>query len=294
MRTASLAVLSALVGWLVVAIALTIGDDREPAALEVSAASPASATAPNERRRPPTEAAPRAPRLPSAAAIAAASRFATTRGGEVAFAALGDDGELRGRSVRRTFSAASTVKAMLLAAELQRLEREGLALDDETAGLLEAMITISDNEAADAIYARSGDPGMLAVARQAEMADFTVAGDWGNAQVSAADLASLFAHLERVLPERFRVFGLGLLGSVTPEQSWGIPQAAHPRWAVRFKGGWLPDRGLVHQAAQLRQGDRELAIAVLTDGQLSFEHATETVRGIAARLLSPSDRERGA
>jgi hypothetical protein len=72
---------------------------------------------------------------------------------------------------------------------------------------------------------------------------------------------------------------------VTATQSWGIPAAARPEWAVRFKGGWLPGRGLAHQGAELRDGDRRVAIAVLTDGQPSHDYATGTIRGVAARLL---------
>ncbi|MDP9189503.1 MAG: hypothetical protein M3O25_09670, partial [Actinomycetota bacterium] len=80
----------------------------------------------------------------------------------------------------------------------------------------------------------------------------------------------------------------GLLGSIVESQRWGIPAAAGDRWAVRFKGGWLPDHALVHQAAELRErkGDRELSIAILTDVQPSFEYGIDTVRGVAERLLS--------
>jgi hypothetical protein len=57
---------------------------------------------------------------------------------------------------------------------------------------------------------------------------------------------------------------------------------------VWFKGGWRESVGgqLVHQAALLRGGGRKLAIAVLTDAQPTQQYGTETVRGIAARLLA--------
>ena len=57
---------------------------------------------------------------------------------------------------------------------------------------------------------------------------------------------------------------------------------------MRFKGGWLPDHALAHQAAELRErhGPRELSIAVLTDDMPSFDYATDTVREVAERLLS--------
>ena len=78
-----------------------------------------------------------------------------------------------------------------------------------------------------------------------------------------------------MLVRRYREYAKGLLGSITESQRWGIPAAAGDRWAVRFKGGWLPDHALVHQAAELRErhGPRQLSIVVLTD-----EHAVVRLR----------------
>ena len=232
-------------------------------------------------RRPP-------PKLPSAAGLRAARRYADRRLGVVAFAVVNSEGKLRGDRENRRFPAASVVKAMLLAAETRRLKHEGERIDPATDALLTAMITASDNDAADAIYPRFGDPGLYAVARRARMTRFAVAGHWGNAETAAVDMARFFADLDRVFPRRFRVYAKGLLGSVIESQSWGIPVTAGERWAVRFKGGWLPERGLVHQAAELRErgGERALAIAVLTDGGPSHADGVATIEGVAARLLS--------
>jgi Beta-lactamase enzyme family len=250
-----------------------------------------SATADEPRRalRPDTgEPARPARKVPSAAALDRAWEFARGRLGAVSFATVNSDGKLRGRKGGRRYPSASVVKAMLLAAEIRRLKHVGAGIDPTTDSLLIAMITRSDNDAADAIYARVGDAGLFAVARRAGMKRFTVAGHWGNAQIAAADMARFFGDLDRVLARRHREYAKGLLGSIVSAQRWGIPPAAEPKWAVRFKGGWLPDRALVHQAAELRErhGGRELSIAVLTDSQPSFEYGIETVRGVAARLLS--------
>ena len=229
-------------------------------------------------------------KLPSAAGLRAARKYAAARSGVVSFGALNSEGKLRGESEGRRFAAASVVKAMLLAAETRRLKHAGEGLDDATDSLLTSMITISDNAAADSIYARVGDAGLNAAAERAGMTRFTVAGYWGNAQIAAADMARFFGDLDRQFPRRFREYAKGLLGSVTETESWGIPEVAGRRWAVRFKGGWLPDHALVHQAAELRErdGERRLAIVVLTDEQPSFDYGIETVRGVAARLLSRS------
>ncbi len=231
-------------------------------------------------------------KVPSAAALERAWEFARAREGLVSFAVVNSEGKLRGRKQDRLYPAASVVKSMLLAAELRRLKQAGEEIDSSTDSLLTAMITMSDNDAADAIYARVGDAGLLAVAERAGMTRFTVAGHWGNAQITAADMALFFGDLDRMLVRRYREYAKGLLGSITESQRWGIPAAAGDRWAVRFKGGWLPDHALAHQAAELRErhGSRQLSIAVLTDEMPSFDYATDTVREVAGRLLS---RRRG-
>lgn len=215
--------------------------------------------------------------------------YALRRGGDVSLAVLDTAGRLRGRRAAKRYVSASVVKAMLLAAEIRRLEREGLPLDPDTKRLLTAMITRSDNDAADSIYTRVGDAGLVGVARRARMRRFSVAGYWANAQITAADMARYFSRLPELLVGRHRSWALGQLGSVVEEQRWGVPRAAGKRWAVFFKGGWREtEKGqLVHQVALLRNGHRELVIAVLTDGQPSQLYAIHTVRGIADRLLDP-------
>jgi hypothetical protein len=231
-------------------------------------------------------------RIPNAAALRNAWRFARRRGGQVSLAVVDTSGRLRGRDAGRRYASASVVKAMLLAAELRRLRRDGLPLDTATEKLLEAMITFSDNDSADAIYHRVGDPGLIEVASAARMQRFSVAGHWGDAQVTAADLARFFSRLRKLLPRRYRGTALDLLTSIVPQQRWGVPRAADGRWTVHFKGGWrTTGRGeLVHQAAWLHDRHRDLAIAVLTDAQPSRLYAIHTVRGIADRLLTIPSR----
>jgi len=215
-----------------------------------------------------------------------AERFVQRREGTVSFAIVDETGKLRGRNEHALFPSASVVKSMLLAAELRRLDEAGVPLDAATEATLESMITISDNDAATAIYERVGDEGLYDVAERVGMEDFQVSISWGYAQISAADMALMFSRLERALPPRYEKLGKDLLGSIVPEQSWGIPAVANA-WNVRFKGGWRSTEAgqLVSQAAELRDGGRELAIAVLTDGQPSMEYGIETVEGVAARLL---------
>jgi beta-lactamase class A len=225
--------------------------------------------------------------FPSAAAVRNAWRFARRRGGAVSIAVVDTRGRIRGRAMRRRYPSASVVKAMLLAAELRRLEGDGLELDGATLELLRAMITQSDNDSADVIYARVGDQGLNQVAKAAGLRDFSVARSWGYAWITAADMARLFARLRKLVPRPHRHTALGLLRSLTPEHRWGLVRAAGRRWVVHAKGGWRETGSghLVHQAGWLRDGRRTLSIAVLTDAQLSPLYGVHTVRGVADRLL---------
>ena len=170
---------------------------------------------------------------------------------------------LRGYDDDRQFSSASVSKALLLAAELRRLESEGLPLDDETKALLEPMITYSDNRAADAIYARVGDEGLEEVAERAGMNDFDpTPGFWGGDRITAADMARFFYRLDRNLPGPHRAYAKRLLARITPVERWGIPEAVGHGWSIWFKGGWRPPGGeensgqVTHQAGAPRPPPR--------------------------------------
>lgn len=233
--------------------------------------------------RPGNHAEPR----PSGADADRARRYVDARAGSVSFAAVDSRGRIRSADGNRPYVSASIVKAMLLAAELRRLDAEGAALDPATEGALRAMITYSDNDAADTIYHRVGDTGLTEVAAGVGMESFSVAGYWGNAQITAEDMARFFFRLDRALAGPHAAFAKGLLGSVVEEQRWGIPAAAGERWSVRFKGGWRSTElgELAHQAAELRRNGERISIAILTDAQPSQTYGQETIRGVADRLL---------
>ena len=228
----------------------------------------------------PAKAAPRA--LATGAGIAAARKYAGGRQGEVAFAVLDGQGRLRGVNRTVRFPSASVVKAMLLVAVLRKVGSGHL--DGGTAKTLTSMITVSDNDAADAIYARVGGAGLRAVARAARERRFRDVGYWANAQLTAADQARFFYRVDRLVPAKHRAFARKLLSSIVGYQRWGIPPVAkrHDLKAF-FKGGWRT--GITHQVALLIKGDRRIALAVLTSGEPSMAYGEQTIAGIAARVL---------
>lgn len=240
---------------------------------------------------------PRPAAYPNRGARERAWRYARQRAGLVSFALIDSRGQAFGWQEKRRYVAASIVKAPLMVAELrrQRAKEGSAALDARTAGLLRAMVSHSDNSSADVLYLRGGDPALYDVARRTGMNRFSVQGHWGNAQVTAADLAAFMSGYEDAVPRRHRNLAGELLAGVVPDQRWGIPAVAEPTWNVELKGGWRPTTlgELVHQAARLQRGRTQLALAVLTDAQPSQAYGRETVEGIAGRLLGrPVNRRR--
>jgi hypothetical protein len=240
-------------------------------------------------------------RYPSARAIRQAQGFAASRG-DVSFAVIGDSIGLRGYDPDRQFSSASVSKALLLAAELRRLDADGLPLDQETKELLEPMITYSDNRAADSVYAQVGDEGLEEVARRAGMTNFEATpGFWGGDRVTAADLARFFFRLEANLPGPHRAYAKGLLAGITRVERWGIPEAIGHGWSVWFKGGWRPEGekdtsgAVTHQAALLvHRGGERLGLAILTDEPPGDATGYAAIEGVTARLLAkPPPSRRG-
>lgn len=233
---------------------------------------------------------------PGRRSIRAASRYLGHRGGYTSFAVIDSEGRIGGRHLHRTFVSASVVKAMLLVADLRKLADRHRGLGAGRRALLGAMIRVSDNGAATAIFERDGSGRLYALARRAGMTDFSVDGYWSSAQISAADQARFFFSMESLVPRRFRGYANHLLSHIVGYESWGIPAVARPRgWRVFFKGGWRgTGRGqLVHQVARLEGPRGRLAIAVFTDGDPSMDYGIETIEGVTARLTRSASLRRG-
>jgi hypothetical protein len=195
-----------------------------------------------------------------------------------------------GLRTNEPYHSASLVKAVLFVAYLRKLESEHRPPAGKESFWLDAMIRVSDNDSATQLFRRLGPEPVRALARQAGMGSFRIGRVWGDSQVTAADEARFFLRIDRLVPAARRGYAHYLLGVVEPQQSWGIPAAARPRWQVFFKGGWRPHSGvqLVHQAALLERGSSRLGIAVLTDGNPSEEYGHATIQGVASRLLAPA------
>jgi hypothetical protein len=119
------------------------------------------------------------------------------------------------------------------------------------------------------------------------MTRFVLKARWGDTLITAADQARFFARIDTLVTQRHRAYARGLLAAIIPEQRWGVPRALPDGWRVFFKGGWreLEGRNLVNQSALLEGGEKRAALAILTVDNPSHEYGTETIRGVARRVL---------
>jgi zinc D-Ala-D-Ala dipeptidase len=234
-------------------------------------------------------AAPAGDVYPPRSDVRAASGWLKDRRGDASLALLDSGGSIHGVDARRPYAAASVVKAMLLVAYLRQLDGRGPSREERS--LLGPMITRSSNKAATAVHRRLGSEPLHELARRVGMRNFSLPRpSWASAQVTAADLARLFARIDRLVPRRNRRYARELLAGIVPRHRWGFSRAARRAgFRILFKGGWrrTPRGRLVHEAALLQRGRMRLALVMLTDGSPSHRYGTATLRGVAERLLRP-------
>lgn len=175
---------------------------------------------------------------------------------------------------------------MLLLAYLRQPSVKARPLRREDRSLLAPMMRWSDNETASTLVVRLGEYRIERFARVVGMQRFRLRSPWGLSEITAAEQARYFFRIDRLAPKRHRWYARLLLSSVVPAQRWGIPPARPDGWRIFFKGGWGSGTGWVtHQVALLENGDRRLALAILTQLNPSHAYGTQTIRGIATRLL---------
>ena len=213
--------------------------------------------------------------------------FVEARVGVESFAFVDEDGRLHGYRRWRVAPAGSVLKPMLMVAYLDLASVRDRSLTERDRALLAPMIRWSDNATAEVVLRTVGTAGLYRVARRAGMQHFRVRLPvWGLSEITAADQARFFYRIDSYVPARHRAYARYLLSHIVPAQRWGIPPEVPAGWRVFFKGGWRFGTGQVtHQVALLQDGNRRIAIALLTEHNPSHEYGVRTIRGVAARLL---------
>ena len=159
-------------------------------------------------------------------------------------------------------AAASLAKTLIVMTAVQQREARGEGIDD-LVGLFDMMITVSDNEATDALWAEVGGRDGVRAFLEANRFDgfeFPSAADWGAASADAGSWATLFATLGsgRLLNPEHTQLLLELFQQVIDQHRWGVLTPADDRLAIG-KNGWYadgePTMQRVNGAAFLAQRD---------------------------------------
>ena len=186
---------------------------------------------------------------------------------------------------------ASVVKVMFMVALLREPDVRHDALSPGERHLMGPMIKRSDNEAATAVFNRVGEAALYRLARDAGMKRFQTQPTWGLTHITARDQARFMFRLDRFIPKRHRGYAMHLLTRIVSSQRWGIPPVAPRGWTLHFKGGWSgAPSWRVNQVMLLRRPPRRLSLAILTREQPSMSYGTESIEGVAHRLLRRYNR----
>lgn len=223
-----------------------------------------------------------------------AERYAHARPGVVSFAVIDGRGRLHATRPRHGWYSASLLKPILLGAYLRQRSVRSRALTTGERRLLAPMIQASADDPASRLVIELGPARVQAFGRRLGLNSLRVVlPTWGSTTITAAGYARFFRALPDTIPDRHRPYARYLLGHIVRSQRWGIDRSRPRGWKMLSKSGWRAGRGygrIVNQAARLECGDRVVSAAILTDRHPSHDTATQTIAGVARRLLAPLGR----
>lgn len=213
--------------------------------------------------------------------------YAEDRRGSIRFAAINENGRLWRHRATGTVTSASVIKVMFLAAYLRMGNVDDRSLREDERDMLGRMIRKSSDAAATHVRNIVGGRRIEKLAERADMDRFRFDPRiWGYSLINAREQARFMQKLERYVPQRHEGYARRLLRTIVSSQRWGIPEAAPDGWTPFFKGGWGSATGArTHQVAFLEDGDRRIALAILTTDNPSHSYGTNSVRGVASRLM---------
>lgn len=194
------------------------------------------------------------------------------------------------------FYAASVIKVTILAALLRKTQEQNRQLTAHEKHDAWLMITRSDNNAANALWADVGYKFMQHFLGLAGMNQTRLDPHWGLTQVTAHDeltLLTLVSGENKVLDKPSRVYARYLMAHVTSSQRWGVPAGAPTSMAVHVKNGWLPYPGNdweINSIGTFTNTHRAYLIVMLTYGNPSMSYGINTIEGAAKAihaLLNP-------
>jgi beta-lactamase class A len=190
------------------------------------------------------------------------------------------------------FDSASVVKVTILSALLRKLQQEHRGLTAQQKNLATEMITLSDNDAATALWDQTGRTSLQKFLTLAGMTQTHLGpgGYWGLTQITAHDqltLLKLLTSTNSVLTNASRDYVLGLMARVVSYERWGVPAGAPTDLTVHVKNGWLPQPTLgwrINSIGSFSGHGADYMIVVLTDNNPTMAYGVDSVEDIAKAI----------
>ncbi|WP_157621605.1 serine hydrolase [Saccharothrix sp. NRRL B-16348] len=280
--------------WWVVAVAViagvvaSVGQSDTECAAQSSAAPPSAASTSAETPRP---AAPRAAEAPAPDLSAAVARAVEVAGGVDLGLAVVDleTGAAAGHHADVPFPSASLSKLVVAVDMLTSGEAPAADLDR-----LRRALSLSDDEAMNALW--TWHDGMGAVDRVAAQVGLTAtrapadASQWGDVEMSAGDVTSLYRHIVTDLPAAHRDFIVSALSAASPTAADGFDQAyglLAPGTDAYAKQGWmwyLPADFHLHSAGVV--ADRYAVAALSIQPGVAEQAAKDLLTAVTSTLVA--------
>ncbi|MFF0744912.1 serine hydrolase [Streptomyces sp. NPDC004111] len=188
-----------------------------------------------------------------------------------------------------SFDSASIVKVTVLSALMWDAQKTRRSLTTRERGLVDAMITKSDNNATSTLWRQLGTGKINGFLRAAGI-KYTkpgAGGYWGLTQVNASEQSKLLGTItlhNNVLSDASRAYVLNRMAAVVSGQRWGTPVGAPGRAKVHVKNGWLPratNGWRVHSLGAFTGQGHDYTITVLTHGNKTMQQGVDTIQAVS-------------
>jgi hypothetical protein len=185
------------------------------------------------------------------------------------------------------FDSASVIKVTIISALLLK-EGGARRLTPHQRTLAWNMITLSDNDAATALWNQVGMTNMQVFLNKAGMTHTFLNVAWGLTQITAQDeikLLQLLTSPGKVLNAASRRYVLYLMAHVVSYERWGVSAGAPASVTIHIKNGWLPDPGTdnwhINSIGAFTGVNVNYQIVILTYGDQSESYGIDTIQAAA-------------
>ncbi|MBB2891083.1 serine hydrolase [Flexivirga oryzae] len=198
----------------------------------------------------------------------------------------------------------STVKVLIMATVLHRCQEQGSSLTSTQVAQARAMITESDNDAANALLTWAGLANVQRVAKLYGLTSTAIQGGttagaadwWGYSTTTAEDFLTLLNGVtwgDSVITTANRDYLKSLMAQVIPSQRWGVcvpPLPANLEWHTKNGWGSRSDGYRANSLGHISGNGRNYTAVILTrapynsDYMVESDYALDTVNGVS-RIL---------